>query len=188
MQTWNIFVSYLWSQPCNVNEISNFCTYINIHMSYIFSVLYFLSIFLRCVLVAVAASPIFGGNTVSLPIEIFYFDWISIGFSVIISFKIGKKTFHACPLSNAIFATSNYHPKCNKKMRGKNTWFLRYVIVEGIFFLITAEFLCKYSNSAIASPAHIPHDIQICIWCLHFFFKKLNIFPQKHFQNISHNI
>ena len=93
MQTWNIFVSYLWSQPCNVNEISNFCTYINIHMSYIFSVLYFLSIFLRCVLVAVAASPIFGGNTVSLPIEIFYFDWISIGFSVIISFKIGKKLF-----------------------------------------------------------------------------------------------
>ena len=85
------------------------------------SILYFLSIFLRCVLVAVAASPIFGGNTVSLPIEIFYFDWISIGFSVIISFKIGKKTFHACPLSNVIFATSQYHPKCNKKMRGKNT-------------------------------------------------------------------
>ena len=93
MQTWNIFVSYLWSQPCNVNEISNFCTYINIHMSYIFSVLYFLSIFLRCVLGAAAASPIFGGNTVSLPIEIFYFDWISIGFSVIISFKIGKNLF-----------------------------------------------------------------------------------------------
>ena len=57
------------------------------------SVLYFLSIFLRCVLDAAAASPIFGGNTVSLPIEIFYFDWISIGFSVIISFKIGKNLF-----------------------------------------------------------------------------------------------
>ena len=167
------FVSVIWGSFSKaVLTVFKHCCFWFVHIwGGFLSVLYFLSIFLRCVLGAAAASPIFGGNTVSLPIEIFYFDWISIGFSVIISFKIGKKLFMLVRYQMPYLPHHNITQSAIKKMRGKNTWFLRYVIVEGIFFLITAEFLCKYSNSAIASPAHIPHDIQICIWCLHLFLR-----------------